>query len=242
MAKHTFVMYKSWDSAIQSMTDDQAGKLLKAIYDYQLGREKGATDPAVVPILALMSTKFDEDAESYEQVCAARAEAGRKGGAAKASNAKQMLANASSAKQSLASRSKAYQNVPESESESVSDSVSESVSASEKEKRGAAHSAYDPDPEVNSAIKDFVDQRKKMRKPMTDRAIQLFQNRLESLSKGDKALKIQMIDTAIERGWQTVYPPKEEKRGSTYVEAIRNRYDGIDEWAQGGETYDESGV
>lgn len=132
MAKHTFVMYKSWDSAIQSMTDDQAGKLLKAIYDYQLGREKGATDPAVVPILALMSTKFDEDAESYEQVCAARAEAGRKGGTAKASNAKQMLANASSAKQNLASCSKAYQNVPESESESVSvsESVSESVSAS----------------------------------------------------------------------------------------------------------------
>lgn len=226
--KQSFVLYRSWAVYLLALPDQKAAQLIKAICAEETGTYYAIDDPMLgIYFSSVVVPELQKNDERYER---------------KRQNAIESARKRTQAIESERKRTQASESVHVSESVSVSDSVSESVSASEKEKKGAAHSAYDPDPEVSSAIKDFIDQRKKMRKPMTDRAIQLFRNRLESLSKGDKALKIQMIDTAIERGWQTVYPPKEEKRGSTYVEAIRNRYDGIDEWAQGGETYDESGV
>ena len=228
--KQSFVLYRSWAVYLLALPDQQAAQLIKAICAAETGTDYAIDDPMLeIYFSSVVLPELQKNDERYER---------------KRQNAIESARKRTQAIESTRKRTQASESVHVSESVSVSDSVSvsESVSASEKEKKGAAHSAYDSDPELNSAIKDFVDQRKKMRKPMTDRAIQLFRNRLDNLSKGDKALKIQMIDTAIERGWQTVYPPKEEKRGSTYVEAIRNRYDGIDEWAQGGETYDESGV
>lgn len=230
--KQSFVLYRSWAVYLLALPDQQAAQLIKAICAAETGTDYAIDDPMLeIYFSSVVLPELQKNDERYERKRQNAIESARK----------RTQAIESERKRTQASES-VHVSVSESVSDSVSVSVSESVSASEKEKKGAAHSAYDSDPELNSAIKDFVDQRKKMRKPMTDRAIQLFQNRLESLSKGDKALKIQMIDTAIERGWQTVYPPKEEKRGSTYIDAIRNRYDGIDEWAQGGETSDKSGV
>lgn len=73
---------------------------------------------------------------------------------------------------------------------------------------------YSEDDELDSAIKDFIKHRKALRKPMTDRAIELFINKLKKIST-DKSKQIAMIEEAIERGWQTVYPPKTEQAGSS---------------------------
>lgn len=67
---------------------------------------------------------------------------------------------------------------------------------------------YAEDNALNDAIKDFVDHRKKLRKPMTDRAIELLISRLNNITS-DVSEQISLINTAIERGWQTVYPSKE---------------------------------
>ena len=80
----------------------------------------------------------------------------------------------------------------------------------EKKKKVAA-SAYVDDPELNTAICDFVEHRKKLRKPMTDKAIALFVRHLQGMTDNVQD-QINLINTAIERGWQTVYPAKEEQR------------------------------
>jgi DNA replication protein DnaD len=69
---------------------------------------------------------------------------------------------------------------------------------------------YADDDSLNDAIKDFVDHRKKLKKPMTDRAIELLKNKLENLAPADTNKQIQLINTAIEKGWQSVYPEKEK--------------------------------
>lgn len=77
---------------------------------------------------------------------------------------------------------------------------------------------------LDSAIKDFVEHRKKMRKPMTDRAIELFIKRLNDLSDTVDG-KILLINTAIERGWQTVYPIKEEEKKNDDTAGYADIYD-----------------
>lgn len=81
-------------------------------------------------------------------------------------------------------------------------------------KKSNINKKYSDNPELDSAIKDFIDARKKMKKPMTDRAIELFIKRLQSFEKTEQG-QIDIINTAIERGWMTVYPKKEENQKAT---------------------------
>lgn len=86
---------------------------------------------------------------------------------------------------------------------------------------------YSDNKELDTAIKDFIDHRKKMRKPMTDRAIDLFIKKLNGLSTSE-GKQILMINTAIERGWMTVYPIKEdrpmERKNSDKLKELEDRY------------------
>jgi len=68
---------------------------------------------------------------------------------------------------------------------------------------------------------DFLAHRKALKKPMTEKAKQLFFSKLEKLKKTGED-PVELIETAIERGWQTVYPPKKEKKAQpkeNYVSA-----------------------
>ena len=64
---------------------------------------------------------------------------------------------------------------------------------------------YADDDELNRAILDFIDHRRKLRKPMTDKAVKLFIDRLNRLAESPRH-QVTLINEAISRGWQTVYP------------------------------------
>lgn len=67
---------------------------------------------------------------------------------------------------------------------------------------------YSDVPELNEAIKDFIAHRKQLKKPMTDRAVQLLINKLNKMTT-DIDTQIAILNQSIERGWQTVYELKE---------------------------------
>ena len=66
-------------------------------------------------------------------------------------------------------------------------------------------------PELDEAIRQFIQHRKQMKKPMTDHAVDLFVKRLDEMSDTVQG-KISLINEAIRRGWMDVYPAKEEKK------------------------------
>jgi len=104
-------------------------------------------------------------------------------------------------------------------------------------KKKVAASAYVDDPELNAAICSFVESRKKLRKPMTDRAIELFISRVQKIG-GSLSEQIDLINTAVEKGWLTVYP-KSDKEGGWTVRApamtkfsnFEQRENNLDEFA-----------
>lgn len=63
---------------------------------------------------------------------------------------------------------------------------------------------------LQKTLQDFIEHRKKLRKPMTDKAIELLIGKLNRLASTDEE-KIQLIEHAIERGWLSVFPMKEDK-------------------------------
>lgn len=91
--KKSFVMYESWGAAIEKMSNEQAGELIKAIYAYQKDPDAVPEDPALAFVFELIKQQLDADSQRYKEACAARSEAGKKGGRPKAnaSDKKQMV-------------------------------------------------------------------------------------------------------------------------------------------------------
>ena len=57
----------------------------------------------------------------------------------------------------------------------------------------------------------FCEMRKKIKKPLTDRAAKMILNELERLAPGDNHTKGLILDQSVKRCWQDVYPLKGDK-------------------------------
>lgn len=113
--RKSFLLHFDSLAVLEDLSDEQAGKLFKAIWRYHIGAESDL-DQITKIALAPFKAQFIRDSEKYEKVVKARSEAGKIGGKAKASKRKQKLANVTFAKQKVAK---------------VTDSVSDSVSVSD---------------------------------------------------------------------------------------------------------------
>lgn len=79
-------------------------------------------------------------------------------------------------------------------------------------------------PEVQTAFRDFIAMRVKMRKPLTDRAIALNVNKLLSVAGNNPAAQAAVINQSIEHGWQSFYPfktPEETARSGTIAKPTK---------------------
>ena len=92
------VFWETFD-VLESLVDGDAKIMMAAIRQYsQYGVLPDFTGNAILKTLwLLIRPKLDADSERYERISNARAEAGRKGGLARANNAKQSLANEANA-------------------------------------------------------------------------------------------------------------------------------------------------
>ena len=124
MGKDTFIVYGEWEKHFALLSPPQQGELIMAIFAYRNRGELPEGDPAVQMAFSFIRLSIDENDAKWEQERAARVEAGRIGGLARASKAKQIQAN--QAKLSNANQTQANQavSVPVSVPVSVSESVS----------------------------------------------------------------------------------------------------------------------
>lgn len=79
MNKKSFIMYESWGAAINKMSNEQAGQLLKAIYALQDNEDAEPEDPSVSFVFEIIKDKLCEDATEWEKTKQRRSESGKKG-------------------------------------------------------------------------------------------------------------------------------------------------------------------
>lgn len=77
-----------------------------------------------------------------------------------------------------------------------------------KNERKEVATYYPDDEKLNNTFSDFVEMRKKIKKPMTDRAIKMAINKLHNLSNGDNDLSVKILEQSILCCWQDLYPLK----------------------------------
>lgn len=84
----------------------------------------------------------------------------------------------------------------------------------EKEKENECYNPPTPLPvksPLDAALDDFARARKAMRKPLTPKARELTLRELEKLAPGDEAMQVAILNQSIQRGWQGVFPLKDDQ-------------------------------
>lgn len=124
--KNSFILFYEWEDSIRSLTDEQAGQLLRALFAYEKrGEQYTGSDPAVALAMGFLYASLDRNREKYEETCRKRSAAGKKGGAPRGNqNARKDENKQNKQKQAIQ---------PDSESDSDSERDSERVSESENE-------------------------------------------------------------------------------------------------------------
>ncbi len=130
--KKSFVLYHEIREPLDQLSMSDRGELFTALLNYsefsELPTFQKGTGLAVA--FSFIKNSIDRNTEQWQDACEKRAEAGRKGGLARAQKAKQNVAPLSNAKQCLANQA---------DSDSVSDSVSDNDSVSESESISPTH-------------------------------------------------------------------------------------------------------
>ena len=268
--KKSFVFYTEYREHLEMLPPEQIGELMLALIDYQETGEvpdlpKGS---ALAMCFSFIKKRMDKDNIKYEEKCERNRSNGKKGGrptnqtVISETEENPNKPNGFSENQTVISETKENPTEPrkaDNENEYDSDNeydndcdneeyihTPENICANAHTKKAVkSHKKPDPVvysdvPELDEAIHEFIKFRKGMKKPMSDRAVTLMMNKLETLSH-DKYEQVQILNQSIMQGWTGVYELKgENKQYSHSPRASNNRvadqldesYKMMAEWAQ----------
>ena len=268
--KKSFVFYTEYREHLEMLPPEQIGELMLALIDYQETGEvpdlpKGS---ALAMCFSFIKKRMDKDNIKYEEKCERNRSNGKKGGrptnqtVISETKENPNKPNGFSENQTIISETEKNPTEPrkaDNENEYDSDNeydndcdneeyihTPEKICANAHTKKAVkSHKKPDPVvysdvPELDEAIHEFIKFRKGMKKPMSDRAVTLMMNKLETLSH-DKYEQVQILNQSIMQGWTGVYELKgENKQYSHSPRASNNRvadqldesYKMMAEWAQ----------
>lgn len=78
--KKAFYLYNDYIDHVELMSDEDAGKLFKAILRYENGKEIGELSGVATIAFSFIKNQLDRDADKYEEICRKNRQNGMKGG------------------------------------------------------------------------------------------------------------------------------------------------------------------
>lgn len=268
--KKSFVFYTEYREHLEMLPPEQIGELMLALIDYQETGEvpdlpKGS---ALAMCFSFIKKRMDKDNIKYEEKCERNRSNGKKGGrptnqtVVSETEENPNKPNGFSENQMVISETEKNPTEPrkadndneyDNDIDSDNDCDNEEYIHTPEKICANAHTkkavkspkkpepvVYSDVPELDEAIHEFIKFRKGMKKPMSDRAVTLMMNKLETLSH-DKYEQVQILNQSIMQGWTGVYELKgENKQYSHSPRASNNRvadqlnesYKMMAEWAQ----------
>lgn len=122
-----------------------------------------------------------------------------------------------------------YSQYQEANKESNLQTTKQQHTASNNRKKKEMNHIYSEIPELQKAIHDFIEHRKKIKAPMTDRAICLMIKKLNALTPNVNQ-QIKILNQSIEMGWKGIFDLKENKvKKNQFNRFEYQRHDAIDE-------------
>ena len=80
MAKNSFVLYHNYRDSLEDLTDEQVGKLFRAIFDYEIDKKEPNFTGELKIAFRFIKKDLDINADKYESICERNRTNGAKGG------------------------------------------------------------------------------------------------------------------------------------------------------------------
>lgn len=94
--------------------------------------------------------------------------------------------------------------------ENVNVNVNDNVKKKKDEKESVPPVRYSENDRLDKSIHDYIEHRKKVKSPMTDHAVELMINKLDSWTDNDDE-KIKILEQSIFNGWKGIFPLNEQE-------------------------------
>jgi len=202
--KKSFILYADLIHTISKTPDDVAGRLFKTILEYVNDNNPKIENDLLLEVLfEPIKQTLKRDLLRYEEFRNKQSENGKKGGRPK--------------NQAVAEKPKETQQNPENPSlilesqKSLNDSVSVNDSVIVNDSLLLPKVTKDSlfkNEVLQSHFLEFLEMRKKIKKPMTKKAQELFKTKLEKLSNKNIQLATEIINQSILNCWQDIYELK----------------------------------
>ena len=231
--KKSFILYLDRKKELDMLTDEQAGKIIKAVYQYaEDGTEPDFQELALKLVFSIFRSQIDMNAEKYAEICKKRSEYGKKGGAPKGNqNACRKKGDVSSIslheQANQADNDNGNGNDNEKENVNVNGNRNDIFSSGDtpeppdfipapKEENDFSEQEciriiqnYSQNPDLRNALFDFVSYRKKGRKQFTRKALELNLKKLDELADNDRD-KIAVLNQSVAFGWSGLFPVRNQ--------------------------------
>lgn len=211
-----FVVYHSYRECFEDLSDEEVGILFKAMLSYSETGEIPEMPKPLKVAFRFIKQQMDANKEKYIEKCNKRSEAGAKGGApmgnqnAKKNNQKQ----AKQAKVDLVELKQAKQADKE---EDKKENINLLPNGNKKESKKESGSfdgilrEYTGDEETLSLLGEWLKVRKAKRAAMTDYAVRLNIDKLNTMAQESHMGVKEYLKEVICRGWQAFYPINQKK-------------------------------
>jgi len=201
--RDSFILYTECVEQIGMLSREQRGDLLTAIYAYETEQLLPEMDTLTAMVFSIIRQKLDRDGEKYDRKCRKNAENINKRWNTNVYDRNEKDTTVYDRINSYGDNEPDPDNDPDCENEDEHEPTAKEKKPTAQKRKAEE---YDPNPAVNDAVREFVRHRRALKRPMTDKAVQLFMTRLRKMARSPDE-QIELINTAIERGWQTVYEP-----------------------------------
>lgn len=193
-------VFTDFADAMEELGDAERGRLFTAMLKYA---ETGAApdfrgnERFIWPVAKL---QIDRTVEEYSRTVEARRESGKLGGRPKKANG----FDENQKKQKVFSETKKSK-------DKDNDKDKENIPSGNNTPPTPPRGRVDVPEALMENWNGFCEMRKKIKKPLTDRAAKMILNELERLAPGDNHTKGLILDQSVKRCWQDVYPLKGDK-------------------------------
>lgn len=225
--KSSFILYQGYRKHLSLLSDADRGKLLMALFDYAEGGKLPEFDGAAGMAFSFIQDQMDRDANKYAAVCERNRKNGSKGGRPSKVNESETNPKEPKESERLFQKPKKPDNEYDNDTDNDNDNdngddktiselhINPETAGIKKTKKKTTHpkeeSYFPNDEKLNNVFLDFIDMRRKIKSPMTDRAITTMLNKLIKL---DNETAIRMLEQSILNNWKDIYPLKENSSNS----------------------------
>lgn len=199
---------------LDALTDEQAGKLFKAMYHHNTGKKLNL-DPLINIAFIQFKNQFERDAEAYKTKCVVNMENGKKGGRPKNPN-----------------NPVGYSETQITQANPNNPKKKKKKKIKNKNKNNTLLESFNP--KDRHAVKLIIDHREDMNKPITKRGVDMLLKKLDYYAKHNDITFDDALDFWLGEKWQGIdvdykYPfrtvEKKEKSFAQIANEMPNPWD-----------------